>query len=141
MGIEAALHHIDHAHALVLGAGGDAAAADDALGAILDQVRGAVIILPLGQNALKGIGFVHAVLLAQPQQLTVAVAHAAHAVLVVDRENQLQIHLAGVLHPLGVGEYLHALAHRVDTGGQQVLCALYLHHADPAGAVHPLDLL
>ena len=141
VGIEAALHHIDHTHALILGAGGDAAAADDALGVVLQKVRRAVIVLALGQNALESVGFVHAVLLAQAQQLTVAIAHTAHAVLIVDGEDQLQIHLSGILHPLGVGEYLHALAHRVDAGGQQVLCALHFHHADPAGSVHPLNLL
>ena len=141
VGVEAALHHVDDAHALVLGAGGDAAAADDALGVVLQKVRGAVIVLALGQNALEGVGLIHAVLLAQPQQLAVAAAHAAHAVLVVGGEDELQIGLAGGLHLGGVGEHLHAFAHRVDAGGQQVLGPLHLHHADAAGAVHALDFL
>ena len=141
MGVEAPLHHVDDPHALVLGAGGDAAAADDALGVILYQVKGAVVVLLLGQYALKAVGFIDPVLLAQAQQLAVAAAHAAHAVLVVGGEDELQVGLAGGLHLGGVGEHLHALADRVHTGGQQAFGTLYLHHAHTAGAVYALDLL
>ena len=134
VGGKAALVGADDADALGLFAGGDAAAAEDALGVVADHVDRGLVELRRVLLALEGGLALHAVLAAQGLQLAFAGAHAAQAGAVVVREQQLEGSLA-VLHDLGrVGEDLHVGGDGVDAGGAQTAGALDLDHADAAGA-------
>ena len=95
---------------------------------------GGVVKLVLGVLPGVNVLVVNAEVLAQLLQLAVAAADAGKALLLVGGKDQLQVDLAGGEHPLGVGQHLHPLGHRVDAGGHQVLHPLDLHHADAAGA-------
>ena len=108
--------------ALVLGAGLDAAAALDALGGIADDgglsicdglVAGHVLQLRVDQQVEAA---------AQVLQITVAVAGAGQAVLLVVGQDQLQDADLGVVDLLGLGPDLHALPHLGGAGGQQLSC-------------------
>ncbi len=134
MGGEAPVVGADDPHRLPLLAGGHTPAAEDALVVIPEHVLGGVVKLVLGVLPGVDVFVVDPEVLAELLQLAVAAAHAGKALLLVGGKDQLQINLAGGEDPLGVGEHLHPLRHRVDAGGHQVFEALYLHHADAAGA-------
>ena len=133
MSLKAPLGNCDGAHPHHLLAGGHTPAAEDALAVVADEVGGAgvdliVVFLPLESHIV-----VHAVFPAQPLELALAAAGTAEALLVVDGQQQLQVGSAGGLDPFGVGEHLHSLGNGIDTGGDQVLSPLHLHHAHAAG--------
>ena len=133
VGGEAAVVGADDPHLLVLPAHGGAAAAQDALGVVPDQVGSGV--LDLRRELVVGVAHgVDAQLGGQLTQLAVSVPGAGQAVHPVVGQNQLQGELAGMAHLLGVGVDLHALADRVHAGGHQAFGPLHLHHADAAGA-------
>ena len=124
----------NHPHRLPLLAGGHAPAAEDALVVVPEHMLCGVVKVVLGVFPGVDVLVVDPEVLAELLQLAVAAAHAGKALLLVGGKDQLQINLAGGEDPLGVGQHLHPLRHRVDAGGHQVLEALYLHHADAAGA-------
>ena len=115
-------------------ADGDAAAAQDALAVVADQVDGGLIevgLHGLGGTELVGIG---AVFLGQGLLLAVGGTDAAKAVHPVVGEHELQGHLAGSAQGGGVGLDLHPLGHLLEAGHGVGAGALHLDHAHTAGA-------
>ena len=137
--IKAALAGFNNACILGLLADGHAAAAQDALTVIPDQMgHGAigVVALILSAEAVH----IHAVFPAQLLQLAVGAAGAGKAVGTVGGKDQFQRGTAVFLQGGGIGEYLHALIYRHNAGSGQAAGALYLAYADAAGA-DGIDLL
>ncbi|MPM89125.1 hypothetical protein SDC9_136233 [bioreactor metagenome] len=132
VGSEAPVVGADDSDVLHLAAHGGAAAAQDALGIIADEVIGRGLGLSRG-GLPEAHGF-NAEFGRQLLQLAAAAAGAGEALHPVVGENQLQRHGAGAAHGLGVGLHLQPLADGVGAGGHQAAGALDLHHADAAGA-------
>ena len=67
-------------------------------------------------------------------QLTTAIPDAVVAFRRMVGKQQLNDHLPGQAHPLGVGLDDHSLADGKYAGGNQAALTLHLRHANPAGA-------
>ena len=133
VGGEAPLIAADDAYLLELPAGGDAPAAEDALGVVPHQVEGA--LLQLGTETVVGVAHrVDTQVGGQLPQFTVGVAGTGEAVHPMVGEDELQGELPGVADLGSVGKDLHPLADRIDAGGHQAPGPFYLHHAHPAGS-------
>ena len=133
MGVKTAAVRTDNSHMLVR-ARGDAAAAENTLGIVAHEMQRAVVVDRVRHRSLVARGVLDAELLAERLQLAVLAALAGQAGLVVDGQKHLKRHLAGLNNLGRVGVNLHALVDGIDAGGNQSLCALYLNHADTAGA-------
>ena len=133
MGIKAAAVRADNGHMLIR-AGGDTAAAENALGIIAHQVIGAVVVDGIRHRALIAGGILHAKLLAERLQLAVVASLAGQAGFVVHREQHFERHFAGLDDLRGVGIYLHALIDRIDAGGHKGTGPLDLDNTHTARA-------
>ena len=67
-------------------------------------------------------------------QLTVACAHTGRAEAVVLGQNHFDVDPSRFPYFRGIGEDFHAFFYHVVAGGDKTLDALYLNHADAAGA-------
>ena len=134
MGREPALVGADHADPLPFGTGGDTAAAEHAFAVVTVHMHCRMVdridrILPK-----EPVLVLDPVIGAELLKLARAGTHAGEAAFIVGGEDQLEGRPAGVDHPLGVGNNLHPLGDRVDTGGYQGFRPFHLDHTDPAGA-------
>ena len=123
LGVEATVIGADDRHVLIL-AGGNTAAAQDALGVVALQVQGGEVLASSRHSALKAVLLFNAHVVAQLLELAIAAALAGQTFLIVDRQQQLQGHLPGLLDLGGVGEHLHTIVDRIHAGGYQGLGAL-----------------
>ena len=131
-GARAGAGHVPDIEALHLVADLNAAHALDALGRVANEGQ---VLVPPGDGQLRLIGRAQEVhIVGQLLQGAVAAADAGGTPAVVLGEDKLQIGLARLAHPGGVGVDLHALGHLVVAGGHQAADALDLHHADAAGS-------
>ena len=80
------------------------------------------------------MAFFAAVLVRELLELTVGAADAGETLLLVVRENELEVGLARGENLRGVGLYFHALVHRVDTGRDESARSGDLDKAETAGA-------
>lgn len=131
-GVGAGVGDIPHVQALDLVADLDAAHTFDALGVIPNQGE---ILFPGGVGQHLLIGFAgDAKVVGDGLQGAIAAADAGRAVAVVLGEDKLHIGSANLPDLGAVGVKDHPLLHYVVAGGDELLLALQLHHADAAGA-------
>ena len=133
MRIETAAVRAENADVLI-GAGSDTAAAENALGVIADQMHRGFIPRHVGLYAVEAVCLLHAQLVAQGLKLAASVAFAGKAVAVMHRQEHFQRHFSGFLNRRGIGQNLHALIHRINAGGNEGTRSLYLDHAHAASA-------
>ena len=133
VGIKSTVIRSDDAHKLVLSADCDAAAAENTLGIVTDQMNCGCIHIRL-QIKFTILIFVHTVFAAEGLQLTVCGTRTGQTVLSVVGEQQLQGGLVGTLHSRGVSENFHSLCYRVNTGGNQRAGSLHFYEAHSACA-------
>ena len=119
---------------MLVGASGHAAAAEDALSIVADQILRGFILLGLRFCTVKVLGVVHAQLIAEGLQLAASAALAGEALAVVHGEQQLQRELAGFLHLRCIGENFHPLVDRINAGRNQRTGALHFYNAHTASA-------
>src|SRR6185437_5668167 len=63
-----------------------------------------------------------------------AIGYANRADVITLRKQQFENHPAVFAQPLRIGGHLHPFINRGHTRGEQLIAALYLHHAKTAGA-------
>ena len=134
MGVKAPAVRSDDRNILPFGAGGGTAAAQHALGVVAHHMYGGIVVIAGGLFAVEDRFVVDAEVLTQFLQLTVAGAYAGQAGSVMGGKDQLQVGFTRSENTLGVGQDLHALSHRINTGGDQVSHTDYFYYADAAGA-------
>ena len=127
-------------HAVGVGAAGDAASAEDALGSVAHQARSQLVDMSLGVCALvlafSGVRDVRHV-----KQFALAVLVALLAVHVVVREQQLDAG-SSRLHCLRGGDAdLHSLGYRINAGCHQASRTGRFHKTYAAGAVVALAVV
>ena len=133
MGIEATVVHADDRNLLVL-TSAYTAAAKDTFCVVSCHMDCAVVKFIFGDFTLIACFIVHAEFLTELLQFAGSGTDAGQTFALMSGQNQLQGDFACLLHLFGVGENLHTLKHRVDTGGNQRACALDLNHTDTASA-------
>ncbi len=133
LGVDAAPHHVPGMRALDLVANPDATRAQNAAVVIDDEavVRGVDIFFRI---AIRKAHMRNAETLRQHLHLAVTVRDADRADMIALGEQQLKDHAAVVLQALGVGGDFHALFDHSDAGRKQLVLALNLDKAKPAGA-------
>ena len=131
-GMRGAAREVPHAGRLDLLAHLDAAQAADALVVVADQRIGIPAVLVrevLGVRQARD-----AQVVGERLQRAVAGAHAARALRVVPREQELDVDLARHAHLGAVGAHHHAVEHAVVARGDELVDALHLDDAHAARA-------
>jgi hypothetical protein len=121
----------DGTNALQLVTSSNTAAAKDTLGIVTNDGNRRIVDI---EDLLIGgeVVFIYTVLVAELLQFTGGRTNAGEALLVVSRENQLQIGLTGSLNLLRIGENLHAIRYGIYTGGNQTAGTGNLNEAQTA---------
>ena len=123
----------------------DTALAMYTLAGIVGDIR---VILELGKLFLDGtsgariITVLNLIFVAEGLKLADSVSRTAHAVNIVIRQNKPEHFFSVEAYPLRLGIYDHALSDLCLAGSQKIAVALYLHHAQTAGAyiAYPLKI-
>ncbi len=134
VGLETAPVGADDGSMLVVFADGDAAAAEDALAVVADEVDRGIVNIGLQLFAELILVRIALIFLGKGLQLAVGAADAAEAVHPVVGEQQLEGLFTGIAKLGGVGLDLHALRDLLKTCDGVAPCALDLDDADTAGA-------